>query len=120
MSGITDFFKKVGQEIKSAAQAFGHVFVAFFGKDASKEFVDAAEKILKSDFGKVIQSIIEGLMSVAAAQGGSVARNQALAEIKTAAVGAGLDLKDSLINLLIELAVNKAKGTLAEISAASA
>lgn len=119
MSGIVDFFKKVGREIKAGAEAFGHVFVAFFGKDASKEFVDAAEKILKSDFGKVIQSIIEGLMSVAASQGGAAARGQAFNEIKTAAIGAGLDLKDSLIYLLIELAVNKAKGTLAEISSAS-
>lgn len=120
MSAIVDFFKKVGHEIKAGAKAFGHIFVALFGKKASQEFVASAEEILKSDFGKVIQAIVNGLMGVAASQGGAVARAQALTEIKTAAVSAGLDLKDSLINLLIELAVNKAKGTLAQISAAAA
>jgi hypothetical protein len=112
MSGIVDFFKKVGHEIKTAALAFGHVFVAFFGKDATHQLIQAAEKILASDFGKVIMSIVEGLMEYKAANGDTPARDKAASEIKNAAIAAGVDIKDSLINLLVELAANKANGTL--------
>ena len=94
MSAIGDFFKKIGHGIKTGALAFAHV-------------------------GQIVQSIIDGLKTVAESQGGAVAREKAFNEIKAAAVNAGVDLKSSLINLLIELAVNRAKGTLAEIATAS-
>jgi hypothetical protein len=119
MSGIVEFFKKAGHDIKAAAEKLGHVFVAIFGKDATKQLIEAAQKILASDFGKIILATVDGLMTVKAASGAAAARTQAFDEIKTASVGAGLDLKDSLINLLIELAVNKANGTLKTLSAVS-
>ena len=119
MSAIGDFFKKIGHEIKTGVLAFGHIFVSIFGKQASADFVKAAEQILASDFGKVIMSIVSGLEGIAANQGGDAARALAFTQIKDAAVGAGLDLKSSLINLLIELAVNKAKGTLEQIGSAA-
>lgn|SRR5574337_34340 len=116
---MANIFTKVADKLKSAAHAVAHVFVAIFGAQASADFAKSAEEILATDFGKVVQSIVAGLVSVAEAQGGAAARSQAFDAIKSQAVSSGLDLKDSLINLLIELAVTKLKGTLAALSAAS-
>jgi hypothetical protein len=116
---VTDFFKKVGEEFKKVGTGIGHLFVHVFGKDATRQFVQAAEKILASDFGKVIVSILEGLVEFKNANGDLAAKAEAFSQIKTAAVGAGLDLKDSMVNLLIELAANKLNGTLGALSAAS-
>jgi hypothetical protein len=112
-------FSTIASKIKSAAQTFEHIFVAIFGSQASAQFVAAAEKILASDFGKVILTTVSGLESIAQSQGGAAARATAFNGIKSSAVSAGLDLKDSLINLLIELAVNKMNGTLGAISSAT-
>lgn len=117
---MANIFTKIVDKLKTAGHAIAHVFVAIFGAQASADFAKAAEEILKSDFGKVVEKIVEGLVSVAEAQGGAAARSAVFDAIKAQAVSSGLDLKDSLINLLIELAVTKLKGTLSALSAVTA
>jgi hypothetical protein len=116
---IGEFFKKIGHGFKVAAITVGHGFVHFFGKEASDEFVSAAKKILASDFGKVIESILLGLVEFKAANGDAAARSEAFTQIKTAAIDAGLDIKNSVINLMIELAANKLNGNLDSIALAA-
>jgi hypothetical protein len=111
----------IGHKIKAAFQALGHVlasaFVAVFGAQAASDFAKAAQKILASDFGKVVLTTVEGLQGVAVSQGGAVARDKAISDIATSAKSAGLDIKDSMIALLVELAVQKLKGTLDALNA---
>jgi len=114
---MANIFTKIVDKLKSAEQAVVHLFVAFFGAKASADFAKSAEEILKSDFGKVVQTVVNGLVEVAKTKGGAVARQLAFEAIKNQAVSSGLDIKSSLINLLIELAVTKAKGTFEALSA---
>jgi hypothetical protein len=109
-------FSKIANAFKTAAHVISHALVSLVGADLASKFASDAKKILATDFGKLVQSVVDGLMAVAAAQGGAAARQQAFDEIKAQAVASGLDLKDSLINLLIELAVSKAKGVLDVLS----
>jgi hypothetical protein len=109
---MLNIFVTIKNKLAAAGGAVKHLLVAVFGQDAADQFVKAAEKVLATDFGKEVQTVVAGLVSVAEAKGGEVARTEALAAVKTQAVASGLDIKDSLINLVVELAVNKLKGTL--------
>jgi len=103
--------KAIGRGVKTAAQAIGHAFIVMFGNETAASFAREAEKLLGSAFGKVVLSVVSGLMNVAATQGGQSAMVLALGQIGAAAKEAGLNLKESFIRLLIELAVQKLKGT---------
>ena len=109
LTQIGDFFKKIGH-------VFAHFFVLVFGQQAAANFAKSALAILDSEFGKIVYTIVEGLQTYAVSNGGAAAAQQAFQQIKSAALSSGLDIKDSIINLMIELAVQKLKGTLATLS----
>lgn len=88
-----------------------HAFVVVFGSQAAQDFAKAAEALLATEFGKVVQSVVEAQAGLALTNT-SAAHANAFSGIMDAAKGAGVTLADSMVNLLIELAVTKAKGTL--------
>lgn len=107
--GLVDLLKKI-------VHAIGAAFVKVFGAKAASDFAHAAEQLLMTDFGKVVFSIVEALQGFATANGGVAANAAAFKAIGNAAVAAGFDLKDSMIKMLIELAVQKLKGTLSALT----
>lgn len=98
---IGGFFKKVGYYVSEA-------FQKLFGKDAAQHFAVASLAILKSDLGKIAMTAVQEAMSLAA---GTDKRTVAYHNIITAAKAAGLDAKDSIVNMLIELALQTVKGS---------
>lgn len=93
----------------------GHVFKRFFqvifGVEGLSHLAKAAEELIKSDLGKIAWAAVQ---AAAALHDGSASRAQAFNEIKAAASAAGHDVKDSTINLAIELLVARLKGTFGE------
>jgi len=89
-----------------------HPFVALFGKifgeDARHNFAVAAEALLHSELGKLAWAAVQAAEQLAV--DGLAKRAEAFSEIETAAKQAGLEFKDSIVNMLIELAVQKLKG----------
>lgn len=101
--------------VSNIIHKIAHAFVAVFGSQAASDFAKSAEALLATEFGKIVQAIIQAQMSLAATNP-TQAHANAFAAIGKAALEAGITLADSLKNLLIELAVTKAKGTLAELT----
>lgn len=98
---IGGFFKKVGYYVSEG-------FQKLFGKDAAKHFAVASLAILKSDLGKIALTAVS---EAAALTAGVDKRQAAFDKILSGAKAAGLDAKDSIINMLIELALQTVKGT---------
>lgn len=93
--------------IRGVRIKIGGIFLKIFGKTAAENFGKSALEILKSDLGKVVVAVVGSLSGIAS---GEAARSIALSRIRTVAVASGLDAKDSIINMLIELAVARLKG----------
>lgn len=100
-----------GKIFRSVRVKVSEVFSAVFGAARAEKFGREALAILKSDLGKIAMAAVFGVSKIAS---GAVARKMAFTEIKIAALEAGLDAKDSIVNLLIELAVGRLKGSFSE------
>ena len=98
---IGSFFKKVGYYVSEG-------FQKLFGKDAAKHFAVASLAVLKSDLGKIA---LTAVTEAAALSGGVDKRQVAFDKIGSVAKAAGLDAKDSIVNMLIELALQTVKGS---------
>ena len=95
------FFKKVAVKVSG-------VFVKIFGSDAAKAFGGAALNLLKSELGKIAVSVVLGLQALPGSN--AEKRDAALNLIKEQAVNSGIQVKDSLVSLVLEVAVNFIKG----------
>ncbi|KKL28119.1 hypothetical protein LCGC14_2378310 [marine sediment metagenome] len=94
------WFKKLGRWFR--------VFVStVFGKAAAKALAKAVKELFKSEFGKLVLAIVAELVSSNLST--REKREVAFARIKAEAVARGLNIKSSLINLAIEMAVLRLK-----------
>lgn len=97
--GFFDFLKSVKAKVSAA-------FIKVFGKDAAQQFGDASIALLKSAAGVIVVDavkLIEASNPMATpADKRTAAFNQVVSDAKTA----GISLSTSMINMLIELAVN--------------
>ena len=100
-TSIAHFFKNVEVVVSDA-------FVKLFGADAAHNFAVAAEGILKTDLGKIAMTAVQETAAMAA---GTDKQAAAFSKIVTAATTAGIDAKSSIVNLLIEMALQKLKGS---------
>jgi len=100
-SAIGHFFKHVGVTVSA-------LFVKLFGADAAHNFAVAAESLIKTDLGNIALTAVSEASALAA---GTDKRAAAFSKIVTAAKANGLEVKDSIVNLLIEMAVQKVKGS---------
>ena len=93
---------------KSTAIKVSHVFVTIFGSDAAKAFGTAAYRMLQSEAGKIVQKSVLAIASLklGAEESRKAAFDDAVAQTKASGISVGT----SLINLLIEMAVQKLKG----------
>lgn len=101
--------KAVGHFIKHIAVTVAHGFVKLFGSDTAHAFAVAAESLLKSQLGAIVWSVVSELAGLQIP--GADKRSQALARIASEAEAAGITVENSLINMLIEIAVQKVYGT---------
>jgi len=82
-------------------------FIELFGKDSAHAFAIGAESILKSKLGVLAWEAVQEVENMASGAEKNIA---AFAKIAAGAKAAGLEVKDSLIRLLIEVAVSRLKG----------
>lgn len=119
--GIKDFFEKVGHDIKVAVEKVGHafagVFIKLFGLQAAKDFVDAAEALLKTEFGQILTAAVEAFLAGMAA-GTPYAQiiRGVVVLIITEAQKAGISVGEEIAHLLATLILNKLQGNLAAVS----
>lgn len=101
-------FRKVGRGLKAIARLFRKLFLALFGAEALASFLRAARLLLETQLGRIVWAAVEAL--AAANLTNEEKRRLAFDRIAREARTAGLIVKDSLINLLIEIAVQRLKG----------
>lgn len=99
-SSVGSFFKKVGYYVSEG-------FQKIFGANASKAFAVSALALLKSDLGKLAFAAVQEAEKLAA---GTDKRAVAYKSIVTQAIALGLDAKASIVNMLIEMAVQAVNG----------
>lgn len=106
-TSATGFWQKIGSFFRHAAVAVAGWFESEFGP-AAHTFATGAEALLETQLGQIAMAAVE---QAAGLESGTEKAAAAGAAIEAAAKQAGLALTDSLKNLLIELAVQKLKGT---------
>ena len=94
------WFKKLGYWFKQFV-------VVLFGKGAAKALASAAQKLFKDAFGRSVLAIVAELSMSNLSNADK--RSAAFGRIKEAAANEGVEMKDSLINLVIEMAVLRLK-----------
>src|SRR2546421_503443 len=99
-STVFHFFKHVGVYVSDS-------FIALFGRDSAHTFAVGAESLLKSKLGVLAWEAVQEVENLAS---GAEKNAAAFAKIAAGAKAAGIEVKDSLIKLLIEVAVSKLKG----------
>ncbi len=99
-SSLVHFLHHVGVEVSDG-------FIALFGRDAAHAFAVGAESLLKSKLGVLAWEAVQEVENMAS---GAEKNAAAFAKIAAGAKAAGLEVKDSLIRLLIEVAVSRLKG----------
>lgn len=99
-SGLIHFLHHVGTYVSET-------FITLFGKDAAHTFAVGAESLLKSDLGKIVTGAVEEVQNLAS---GADKMAVALGKVLTEATKQGLDVKESLARMLIEIAVGRLKG----------
>ncbi len=92
---------------KSLGRFFKKFVVVVFGKSAAKALANAAKEVVKSAFGKIVLAIVSELSLSNLTNGEK--REAAFERIQAEALGRGLVVKSSLINLVIEMAVLRLK-----------
>lgn len=99
--------------LKKFFVAIGHGFEKVVGKARAKSFGAEALHLLETDFGKIVKTVVTQLETARPAMPGKVKFEQAFEAIKAQSITEGLDVKDSLIHMFIELAVSVIKGNFA-------
>lgn len=113
---IGGFFKAIGHGVKVVAVGIAHGFAALFGKETAQAFANEAANLLKSSLGQIVVAEVEALSE--AEISGTEKQAEAQKAVLEKAKEAGLSVSGSLVNMLIELAVQFLKGTLGKLEVA--
>jgi hypothetical protein len=108
----------IGNFFKHAEVVVGEVFITLFGADAAHNFAASAESLLKTELGQIALTAVTEVSSMAV---GIDKRATAQSKIMAAAKSAGIGASQSIVNLLLELCVQRVQGAFggAPIAAAS-
>lgn len=101
------FFSAIGHFFKHVAVFVSDAFIKVFGPDIAHNLAVGAESALKSALGKIVWAAVQEFQSLAT---GAEKQAAAFAKITAEAKTAGIDATSSIINMLIEIAVQKIKG----------
>lgn len=108
-SKLISFFKHAGVAVSD-------VLAEIFGSDAAHTFATGAETLLDTALGKIAMTAVTSAQSLASNQEKFAT---AASQIGTEAKAQGIAVSDSIINMLIELCVQKVKGTFGTPATAS-
>lgn len=95
--------------VKHAAVFVSDSFVSVFGKDAAHTLAVAVESLVHSELGAFAYMVVQEVQNLAS---GAEKRAAAFTKIETFAKERGIIVGESIINMLIELFVQKVKGEL--------
>jgi hypothetical protein len=109
------FFAAIGHFFKHIAVIVSDAFVKLFGADIAHTFAVGAESLLHSELGKIAWTAVQEAQALAT---GTEKNAAAFAKIVAAAKAAGIEATDSIVNMLIEIAVQKLKGAFGPAPAA--
>lgn len=112
---LGSILKTIGHDIKAVAIKVAHGFTALFGAQASAAFGQAALGLLKSALGQIVVAEVQALAGVSTLSGAQKAA-QAQAAILQKAESVGISASKSIVNLLIEVAVQFITGNLAAVA----
>lgn len=101
------WYTSVWHFLKHVSVYVSDKFIGLMGKDAAHTFAVGAESLLKSDLGKIVTVAVEEVQNLAS---GTDKMAVALGKVLTEATKQGLDVKESLARMLIEIAVGRLKG----------
>jgi hypothetical protein len=102
------FFSKVEAFFHTAEVDVSGAFVKLVGQAQAKAFATGVEAIVKTDLGKIAVAAVKAAEGLAS---GAEKQAAAFAQITTQAQASGIDVETSVVNMLIELAVQMVKGT---------
>lgn len=107
---MASLWSKIENFVHGAEVKVSDVFVKLFGKDASRQFAQASLALLKTAAGKIVLDAVEfaDTMNV----NGAGKRAAALAKIGMDFRGQGISVSESVLNLLVELAVQTVKSNI--------
>jgi hypothetical protein len=99
-------FGKIGHAIAKPFVLLAHLL---FGTKGLEALSSAVKELLKTDLGKIAWAAVKAASGIA---DNSLARQTAFNSIRVAVDAAGHEVKDSVINLAIELLVQHLKDTI--------
>ncbi|HUO60895.1 MAG TPA: phage holin, LLH family [Candidatus Acidoferrales bacterium] len=105
---MSSVFKSIGHGVKTAAKYVEGRFVALFGEDAAKKFVQDSYTLLQSAVGKIVSQVVKDLNDTALDSAGK--RETAVKQVLEMARQQGIQIVESEVRLLIELAVQFVQG----------
>ena len=105
--------KAVGRVFKKIGSFFKKLGLALFGKEALEKLADAGKAVLASALGKIVWAVVQEVENIPNLTG-TDKYEEAFKRITGKAVEAGMDVRESFINLLIEMAVQRLKGIVPE------
>jgi len=111
MSGIVNFLHKI-------VAAAGHSLQHLFGSEVAHNLAQAALPVLNSALGKIAVTAVEQLDNNSLLSGPEK-RAAAFDAIATTAKTQGIEAGTTIINFLIELAVQLVRGSLGSVEAAT-
>ncbi len=106
-------FDRIATWFRRGATVVGSIFIRLFGADASRQFAAASLDILKSAAGQIALDTVRSVAGISTFTNAQK-RTAAFTRIAQVAKDQGLSVPDSLINLLIELALQALKGQIPE------
>jgi hypothetical protein len=108
------WFNSLINWVKGAKAQVSVFFVTVLGQDAAKQLGDATVSALQSALGVIVKDAVIAVASLKL--GGDAARGEAFKRIVVDAKSQGLTFSTSLINLLIELAVQQLQNNIVPLS----
>lgn len=111
------FFGKIGHFFASVGKGIAHGFEKLFGSKVAHDFAHAAAELLKSKLGTIVLDAVDAVESLSPTLGSEEKRKAAFSKILSDATAAGISTSTSIVNMLIEIAVNMLKGKITDVPA---
>jgi hypothetical protein len=108
----TSLWSKISNFFHGAAVKVSDAFVTIFGKEAAHQFAQGALSLLKTAEGKIVLDAVEAVQTLSPSADAAAKRAQAFQQIGNDFKAQGITVGESVINMLIELAVQFMKGSI--------
>jgi hypothetical protein len=110
---MSSLFSKIAHFFHDAAVKVSDVFVKLFGKDVAHKFAQGALALLKTAEGKIVLDAVEAAETLLPSADGATKRAKAFEKIVADLKTQGLQVSTSIVGMLIEVAVQFLKGSIA-------